>query len=447
MSLKEAASEPNLGKLIQDSIPTCYAIMRNQLTNDLVNWNTKREFKKNIMAYILVSPVLLILSPIFLFGYLLSHESYIDTLRDAFTSPEFRKKIALCLPYAGCYEKVVIEEFKETATSPDNIFRTILCNRKIRDILSEDWIIGVVGKKKCGKSTFVEKLIPGANAQADATIATTVMSPYKIIDSVVLIDYPHFDSTDFKHKLQFFFTCKLLGHTFLLTNAMEVMDSDDTEKLFNIVASHGGHFTILLNKADQILNDPKTDKQNAKAKLDGIKNDVCVRRKFFEEEDREKVILTCLNDIKNLEELDEIRKTDIYIGDKLQEKIIKIILKTIPDNLKNDSLRIQLGAKINCREMAKMKKILIQNGRFYSNWIIAKDKNLCAEEADDVVDSYEDLVEQFRCGKLNYPVFKVKSNQQIIMKSIEDFLKTEEHTFIVVSDLAAYESLNNVVTV
>ena len=105
-----------------------------------------------------------------------------------------------------------------------------------------------------GKSTFVEKIIPGANAQADASIATRVMSPYKIIDSVVLIDYPHFDSTDFKHKLQFFFTRKLLGHTFMICNAMEVMDSDDTEKLFNLVQSHGGHFTILLNKADQVLN-------------------------------------------------------------------------------------------------------------------------------------------------------------------------------------------------
>jgi hypothetical protein len=249
VSLREYSSESNLERLIRDSIPTCYAIMKNQVTNGLINWNTKRDFKKNTfsntLAYVLISPVLLTLSPIFLLGYLMAHESYIDTLRDAFQSLEYRKKIALCLPYAGCYEKLVIEEFKSTGSKPDKIFRTILCNRRIRDILSEDWIIGVVGKKKCGKSTFVERIIPGANAQADASIATRVMSPYKIIESVVLIDYPHFDSTDFKHKLQFFFTRKLLGHTFMICNAMEVMDSDDTEKLFNLVQSHGGHFTIL----------------------------------------------------------------------------------------------------------------------------------------------------------------------------------------------------------
>ena len=194
---------------------------------------------------------------------------------------------------------------------------------------------------------------------------------------------------------------------------------------------------------------------NGRAKLELIRNEVCAKRKYVEEEDRNRVILTCLNDIKNLEELDEIRKTSMFIGDKLQEKIYKIILNTIPDNLKNENLRVKLANKILSTEKPKFKKVLIQNGKFYSNWVIAKDKNLCKnikelnasdEEEFDIIDSFEVFVEEFRSGKLKHPVFKLKSNPNVIMKSIDDFLKNDDHTFIVVSDLTLYEGINDVVT-
>jgi hypothetical protein len=47
--------------------------------------------------------------------------------------------------------------------------KIVICNHKIRDILSNGWLIGVVGNQKCGKSSFIQKIIPGADANASAS--------------------------------------------------------------------------------------------------------------------------------------------------------------------------------------------------------------------------------------------------------------------------------------
>jgi hypothetical protein len=52
-------------------------------------------------------------------------------------------------------------------------------------------------------------MIPGADANASSTIGTVQMAAYKITNKIFLIDYPHFDSTDFSHKLQFIFTRRI----------------------------------------------------------------------------------------------------------------------------------------------------------------------------------------------------------------------------------------------
>jgi hypothetical protein len=63
----------------------------------------------------------------------------------------------------GCLEAVLIKHLKKpenkSLLESDRIFQTIICNRKIRDILLKDCIIGVVGKNKCGESTFIEEMI------------------------------------------------------------------------------------------------------------------------------------------------------------------------------------------------------------------------------------------------------------------------------------------------
>ena len=151
-----------------------------------------------------------------------------------------------CLPYFYTVEKAIYKEFQnlelytktpqELESDWNNIFKrsrfllnidnkyksvfikillTVRVNYQIRDILKQDYFIGVVGKKKCGKSTFIEQMLPGENAEASSSITTTEITPYKIVDSVIMLDFPHFESIEQDHKLQFIFTRFLLDYIFL----------------------------------------------------------------------------------------------------------------------------------------------------------------------------------------------------------------------------------------
>ena len=107
-----------------------------------------------------------------------------------------------------------------------------MCNREIRDIfLEDDCMIGIIGTKSCGKSTFIEK-IGDTKAEASSFKTTTKVTPHKLFNSVILMDYPHFNSPDLNHKLQFYLTHKLLDHTFIICLAEEMMNSGEIEQLF-----------------------------------------------------------------------------------------------------------------------------------------------------------------------------------------------------------------------
>ena len=71
-------------------------------------------------------------------------------------------------------------------------------NSQIRDILCKNNIIGSIGIKKSGKSTFV-KLISNQNVPTSAMDATTFATAYSICENnnliynnTIIIDYPLF---------------------------------------------------------------------------------------------------------------------------------------------------------------------------------------------------------------------------------------------------------------
>jgi hypothetical protein len=220
--------------------------------------------------------------------------------------------------------------------------------------------------------------------------------------------------------------------------AMEVMDTISTELLFNLIKSQGNdRYTILLNQADDIWDDGDTE-NDRKLNLEKIKKVVCYRREFRSEKEKERVILTCLKDIKNLDALDGIQRTCILMDIELQQTIYKIILEKIPKE--NEYFRTIFISKMVSSEMPKQnKKIKIKKGKGVSPLlvIVSKNKDLYEEKADDdeymIIDSFNELVKELTCVNTPHPIIRLRWNQDIIMNSIDDFLSVVGHVFIVTS--------------
>jgi len=133
------------------------------------------------------------------------------------------------------------------------IFKIIILNRKIRDILCENNIIGTIGAKKNGKSTFV-KLISNQNVQTSSDIATTCATSYSICENnetiryynTIIIDYPHSNNSNFFHKLEFYFTRLLLSHIYLIFPAKNNGETEHEKDLYKLITS---------DKLDEMIRD------------------------------------------------------------------------------------------------------------------------------------------------------------------------------------------------
>ena len=249
-------------KLLLDIMPTCYELAKKQTISYSIN-NIIKFYKTEKWFTSLIGSVFFpIAYPIIFF----SSSSYFDKLESytfSITNLSNNKIKLPSLKYCGCYETSIINAinagtYKDDKT--DKVLQTIKLNRKIRDLFAADYQFGVIGKKKLGKSTFVQTVLPDAKVKdADANIGTIELTPYIITDLVTLNDYPHFDSTNLSHKIQFMFTRFLLDHIFFVCDSKERMESEGTMDIFDLIKNGcGDHFTILLNRIDDSLKDCST---------------------------------------------------------------------------------------------------------------------------------------------------------------------------------------------
>ena len=446
--LELCTNETDLEKLVISIVPTCIELMKKQSSNDanafkLTSSSLKGSIMNKCFYDIPIHFLNLITSPLtFSLFYWFGSDSYMTTLINVSHELALYKN-ANTLFIAGIYEEAIRKRLKElNKASTSETYRMILCNRKIRDILLQDWIIGVVGEKKSGKSTFIEKMIPGANAGASSSVATRIMSAHEISDSVILIDYPHFDSNDYKHKLQFTFTQKLLDHTFMICEAKRVMDTVGSEQLFKTVQSHGDHFTILLNWADAIWNDEKNvTVEEKKRALDNIVNQIIELRKSkndLNDNLKYKLNFTCLVDIKDVKQLEGMRQANILQGIKLKEKVYEIIFETIKDIPENKDVRDKFAEKIaeyKKKPETKQIKVILKLGplEMASEIIITKNKTSCKQsEGIKIFNEFTEIVNEYK-EVFNQPTFREKNNPESIIKSIDDFLNSDEFIFDVIS--------------
>jgi hypothetical protein len=411
----------NMHSAIVESLPTCYLIKKELST--FFEWDRKISPLNNIVN---------IVTKFFYFPTKYSRpatdEGYIVTLKG------FDVSFKDCMPYAGSYEREIFKQANLNKIQNSKILRTIKLNRQIRDLLSQGCIIGLVGQKKCGKSSFIDKFIPGANVKGNSNEATTKISIHNITESVVLIDYPHYEALDFTYKSQLILSNKLLDHRFLICNAVST-EKNDIKELFNLVKSKEySRLTILLNKVDKMWED-RYEKNEFELKIKNIKKIFCEIWKLTSEKEKDIIILTSLIET-NGKDINCIQKTNVLMGDELKETIYKIILDKIPEE--NESVRTTFISKM-LKNLKVNKKIKIKKGKGVSPLlvIVSKNKDLYEEKADDdeymIIDSFNELVKELTCVNTPHPSIRLFSDQDIIMSSIDDFLSVEGHVFIVTS--------------
>jgi GTP-binding protein EngB required for normal cell division len=138
------------------------------------------------------------------------------------------------------------------------ILKSIAINYQIREVLKKNFFYGIVGQSKSGKSTFLEKLLPGESANATSRVPTTEIKPFEIVEGVTILDYPHFESTDINHRLQFLFSRFLLDYVFFVCRADDRTDLANVNNFLELsIISFKNRLIVLLNKADSVWRETK----------------------------------------------------------------------------------------------------------------------------------------------------------------------------------------------
>jgi GTP-binding protein EngB required for normal cell division len=374
-------------------------------------------------------------------------QNYINIVSNADYSKISKPYIENC----GSYEKEIFDainrgKYKNDET--DNVLQTILLNRHIRNIFQADFQFAIIGKKKLGKSTFLETIIPSANANASAIEGTVEIKPFKITERVTLNDYPHFDSTDSSHKIQFMFTCKLIDHIFFVCDAKERLDADGTIEIFDIIKnSCGDNFTIILNKCDEYIKESKLN--DYEKVLEDLKTSVLNR---IGDRYEKNLIFTYLEKIgfeSNLSLVDKMNRTNILMKDKLCKTIYDIMEKQIPDEEEFVPIKNNIAELANSKYLRPNHKIIsIKYDSSESRYIIKFNDTFKNPEEHDLIETFETLVNKLkRIYKLTNPVIrpmlpKTTGNsenkckeEEIIISTLEDFIdKTDDHTFTVTDE-------------
>ncbi|RNA41816.1 hypothetical protein BpHYR1_039008 [Brachionus plicatilis] len=245
------------------------------------------------------------------------------------------------------YEKLYDEEFvNQWSESEDKlIFKLILLNKQLRDILKKNYIFGSIGTKNAGKSKFVE-LITSQDTKSSKNYTTTQAKAYSLInendklifEKVVIIDYPHSNSNTFSQKLEFIFTRLLIDHIYLIFEAEAKGETDDQTRLINLVKTNNfSGFTILNNKADQLfLSNNQKELEKKKLEFATFKKEMIdnLTKKCVDLNSRS-ILFTCM-DIK-ISRLNDDEKTAMEgVGVILSERMKRIVLEKIESMINLD---------------------------------------------------------------------------------------------------------------
>jgi hypothetical protein len=335
--VKGKNSENDKENFLHCLIPTIYEIKK-KVYNNYGRYKLFHVVSRNYVSLVYSSNAILLLVPYVLFNNKSLDEKYRHML--LILSGQLSHEAKVVLPCLGLLEKNVKsytsdKDIYDIFDFDKRIIKNISLNYALREILCQDVLVGCIGKKKCGKSTFVE-LITNCQANANAIKATEFISPYKLCESLILFDYPHFNSQDVSHKIQFYFTRSILDYVFMLDKVMDSAETEDTHAIYDILTKRSNRrFSLIFNRLDDVLTEIR--KTNDTSGLIEKLRDNIFKRLGIDENDldmKKRIHLTIMDrNNLNFEDLDRLAMANYLDAVQLKMKTYEIILEYLPKNL------------------------------------------------------------------------------------------------------------------
>ncbi|RNA30136.1 lipase, partial [Brachionus plicatilis] len=326
------------------------------------------------------------------------------------------------LPYLGYIETFISKNIKiEKHSNPEEqkLLVTIWYNRRIREILCENYFLGVIGTKKTGKSTF-SQLLTDQNASISSVNATETAKPYVLYNdpNLILIDFAHFDNIRAENKLEFFFSVSFLNRACLIFDAQHKAETNSISNLFNLIRHASmDKYTVVFNKCDNLLKDLSGD-------FTGFKNEICRNLKIENTDDKEKVILASINPDLTLLDKDRISKTKMI---KDREKLSLYFKNIIQGDLK------KIGTEIcENKENFDKKEIEIKFKAMTYKFIATRNSQSINENEEfEFFDSLDQLTPIIKLKKIKNPLICAQVDPNIIVENFDDFFKYDFHCYFV----------------
>jgi len=370
-------------------------------------------------------------------SYDLMYKNYVMQVAKEVSSYDEFKKLP---PYVGLYERYLSQQIdmvkrKRSGENDLKLLDTVNLNSDLREILCKDYLIGTIGTKNAGKSTFVE-MITGRHVETRGVDQVTKwIAPFSMCSNVVMFDYPHFNSTDTNDKLQFYFSRLLLDHVFVIFWARDKGETDSINLLPIIKRNGFDRYTIIFNGADDIWKKLKGDVE----KMKKFKEEICTNLSITDVANKKKLILSCMDtSMLSLEESDLLASSDILKQAKIKSLVIDKIINSINKNDQNT--KKELRDLMKRRQQERIQKIDIQitkgtwkdgqieRGKRSSTYTLYSDSSLKLND-DLEHNSIESLIEDVKhVFKLKDPLIKSNADNETI-RSFDDFFSNEWQSY------------------
>jgi hypothetical protein len=435
--LREKNSENDKQNFLHSLIPTVFEIKK-RVYDNYKRYKIFDFFSRNILKNL----VLLSLTYPFLVPYVLLNNKTLDAkyrqILLILSSQLESKNNKVLLPCLGYLEKNVKKSmFKFDLNA--KIIKNISLNYALREILCEDVLVGCVGKKKCGKSSFVELM--GCPANASAIKATEFISPFKICDNIILFDYPHFNSQDVSHKIQFYFTRTILDYVFVIDKVIDNAETEDTHVLYNILKNNNNkRFSLIFNRLDDVLSEIR--KEEDASKLVENLRDKMLKKLGIEEKDfstQKRVYLTIIDKSNlNFEDRDLLAMTSYLDAANLRKTVFNTILEYLPKALeKFNKSREEIIKQMNAQSLEEnIKEItIVYEEQLPIQVKITLDPALAQETKPKIYANFQTLTkmikQRFECDKGLIEIHSI-IQPNVVFDNIEDLFKSKYLSFIAI---------------
>ncbi|CAF0911171.1 unnamed protein product [Brachionus calyciflorus] len=424
-NLKEAVTyESNAFGIIKKLYPIVYELKK-QFCKEVIKKNWHKVILRPKLAFIEFKYVNEILS------YYFASKKFDDTYRTFLLHILKSNKLGFEpdeQPNLGFIEKLIfinlIDNFIKMDSDYKKLIELTVVNLKIRNIICQDYFVGVVGTKKSGKTTFTN-LITCKDSNSSMSESTETVKSWNLYNkhNLFLIDYPHFDSPDISNQLEFHFSRTLLNRVFVIFEAKSKGQIDGNKKILQLVRQFfSNRFTVLYNFSDLLIDEKNID-------LEKFKEEICSNLGIHDNQEKENVFLTCLDPHLDRSKADRIKLTKIIKDRKQVEKLFYELVIKKDNNHIVDKALVEKFEQNEKEITAKTIEILDSEGskkvyalkRYINRLVLNR----------TFIWTFEELIKRIQKNfEIENPKIYYKWNPNLRIEKFEDFFKNELTVFV-----------------